>query len=166
MLTWEWHRDEGYVSFDFILTNDSLLEINEDLEGGWGFAEELQTDRYFTNLNDNYKLHRLACSSAHFRSNMSFEFPEGKLTWDVRAIYGRATEDVCRALGVEPGKGQEVWLEAEVSHDSAWVPRILRLSDWGPSSDKLNSFASKTVEISPGGVHAIRIASPKQKAAD
>ena len=81
---------------------------------------------------------------------LSLEFPPGKLECEVRAFFGKATGEVIHALGLEPQEGREIWLEASLNAESAWVPRGIDRSDWSPGKDIHNVLGYKTFLLEPG----------------
>ena len=165
ILEWQWHRQKDYFGDDLLLTDDSIVVQAAEFyrEGdGYNVTRDLRKDDYFTNVKEEHGVQYLAFSGNH-RSTTPLEFPSGKLRCDVRAIYGSATEDVISALGMKPKAGREVWLNASISPESAWVPLAIDLADLtrGDSKEDLNALAFKTLSLEAGSKYVFELSSPK-----
>ena len=160
-LGWVWSRREGYLGDDFILTDNSVVEINDQLDGGWDVVTDFHGPTFFTHLTDAHQVQRLAFATAQRQSMRTFPFAHGTLKCQIMSIYGKATPEVTRALGLEPRKGREVWLEASLAAESAWVPQMIDLSAW--TRGKLHeNLAHREFTLSPGKTNTIAVASPRE----
>jgi serine/threonine protein kinase len=157
-LDWHWMRRDDYYSDELIVTEKSVIDPKDY---GFQVVYDLKGSEYFSNPREEHGVQYLTFSDLGRSGNpLSLEFPPGKLECGVRAIYGQATGEVTQALGLKPQAGREVWLEAKVNGESAWVPRAIDLSDWIQGKNILNLPAHKTLSLKPGETQTIRVASP------
>ncbi len=62
---------------------------------------------------------------------LEIEIPAGEMSIYVERIIGKPSLTTMKALNWEPHKDQpELWLEADVQRDSAWIERLIDTSDW------------------------------------
>jgi len=164
-LNWQWRRGECYFSKQLIVTDESVIDINEnDWDGNVVF--DFPQGDYFRNMPKKrgvqyFKFHDLPRAD----NPLSLALPPGKLECEVRAFWGKATREVIQALGLKPEAGRGVWLEAKLSAESARVARGIDLSDWSRGTD-MNTLAYKTLSLKPGETQVIRVASPAASRVD
>jgi serine/threonine protein kinase len=163
-LNWHWMRRDDYYSDELIMTEKSVIDPKNY---GFQVVYDLKGSEYFSNPREEHGVQYLTFSDPGRTGNpLSLEFPPGKLECVVRAIYGQATAEITQALGLKPQAGREVWLEAKLNGESAWVPRAIDLSDWIHGKDILNPIAHKTLLLKPGETQTIRVASPNAPSVD
>jgi serine/threonine protein kinase len=157
-LDWHWNRrNEEYYIDQLLLTDASVIELKDF--GGRMFYD-LKESGYFTNPGEKHGVQYFTLSSPrHTENPLPLDFPPGKLECELRSFWGKATDDVIQALGTEPKAGREVWLEATLSAESAWVPRGIDLSSW-TRGKSISNLAHKTLSLQPGKTEILRVASP------
>ncbi len=60
---------------------------------------------------------------------LKLDIVAGKLKVLLRNLYGLASDDVIRSLGLEPSQ-EPIWLPTNVQVNSAWVKRLSDMDDW------------------------------------
>jgi serine/threonine protein kinase len=165
MLDWYWMRRRNDSYRDRLLVTDkSIIELNNDFKSNTVY--DLKESEYFTNTRETHGVQYCTLfDRRHVDTPLSLEFPPGKLECEVKSFWGKATDEVTQALGLKPQAGREIWLEANMNAESAWVPRGIDLSDWsrGKSIQKL---AYKTFSLEPGETQVIRVASSEPSDVD
>lgn len=161
MIEWRWQRRADWYPDQLIVIDEGVIDSQER---SLGVTDSRRRGEYFSTTRAG--IHYRTFKYRQRADNpLSLTFPPGQLKCELTAFLGKATDDVIQALGLEPQGEQNIWLEAPLSGDSAWVPRWIDLSDWTRGEDGRN-LAHTTLTLEPGETQTIRVASPAPPSAD
>ncbi len=134
VLQWRWQRRADWYPDQLIVTDEGVIDPQERSGDG---AYNLRVGEYFSNPRP--RGFGISYRTFKYRQRtdnpLSLTFPPGQLKCELTSFLGKATDDVIQVLGLEPQGEREVWLEAAMSGESAWVPRGIDLSDWSRGQD-------------------------------
>lgn len=155
---WRWSGGENAVH-RLLVTPDGAAAIT-NVESKSARPED--SSRYFAPADGQSEFYTVGFLKLELQNpieqGVSLELAPGDATLLIAEPLGKAKPEALSSLGVD--EGSEVWLQASLSGESEWVPRIIDLEGWERGTG-ISHLAKKTLELEAGEHVEVTIGSPR-----
>jgi hypothetical protein len=162
-VTWRWSAPAGASPAErtsqvrFLATSSGLFRW---IQAESNAADPVAGAKFFGDLGSDKKLGYLEVEkSQSLQEPRELEVPAGDVEIKLESVFGKASEETLRSLGLKQDDESEFWLRTNLRQDSEWTSRLFDASVW-KQSEGTSHVVARTVKVAPGDKETVIVGSP------